>query len=169
MSKWYVIQTKPHNEERVHRILSRAGLESFLPKIREICYVKNVTHFRHKPLFPSYLFLHIDFDNSHNFHLIKYTRGVSKILCADNKPLPVAEEIVDTIKARVNPANVVEHPFQLKAGDNIRVKRGLLKDLIGVLEKPSSAEERIFVLLKLANYDMKARLHWTEVEKLHAA
>lgn len=45
----------------------------------------------------------------------------------------------------------------------------MLKELVGILEKPVSPEGRVHVLLKLINYDMKAQLHWTEVEKLQVA
>ncbi|MDO8520443.1 MAG: transcription termination/antitermination NusG family protein [Deltaproteobacteria bacterium] len=168
--RWFIIKTKPQKDENVTSMVAKAGFEVFCPKIREIFYAKNVASFRTKPLFPSYLFLHVDFDDPANVHMIKYTRGVSRILCAEGKPLPLAEQIVATIKARTNAQGIIERrQTVLKAGDPIRVRKGLLKDLIGILEKPASQEERVIVLLKLANYEMKAQLHWTEVEKLHAA
>ena len=167
--QWFVVKTKPQKDENVISLLARAGFEVFCPKIREIFYIKNGAAFRTRPLFPSYLFLRINFNDPHNIHLIKYTRGVSRILCAGGKPLPLAPQIIQTIKSRTDTEGMVKRQLGLRTGDPIRVRKGTLKDLIGILEKPASQEERVIVLLKLANYEMKAQLHWTEIEKLHAA
>jgi transcription antitermination factor NusG len=115
------------------------------------------------------LFLNINFQNAANIHMVKYTRGVSKILCAENRPLPVRAEVIQTIQSRANSDGIVEKQARFMAGDPVRVRRGLLKDLEGILERSVSDEERVIVLLKLVNYNMRATLHWTEVEKLHAA
>ena len=175
MNRWYIIKTKPQKEENVIRLIQRATFDVFCPKIRETSYAKNTKNakkialFRTRPLFPSYLFLNIDFDRGENIHLIKYTRGVSRILCAEGKPLPLDPQIIHAIKERADHQGIITHHSTLNPGDPIRVKKGILKDLIGVLEKPATSEERVIVLLKLVNYEMKANLHWTEIEKLNAA
>lgn len=169
MKQWYIIKTKPHRDNSVTTLLTNGGFETFNPKIREISYRGQVRYFNTKQLFPCYLFLNIDFDNPQKIHLVKYTRGVSKILCTDNKPLPVEPLIVQTIQERCNSQGVVDRSIALKQGDLVRVKKGMLKDLIGILEKPIPAEQRIIVLLNLANYKMQATLHWSEVERIKAA
>ncbi len=163
---WHVLQTKPAREKDVSFLLSQAGFEVFFPKIKETVYRSVNSYSKTSPLFPGYLFLHTDFDQNNNFHLIKYTRGVNKILCVDGLPLPVSKEIIQIIKERTTEEGFIERPFFLKRGDSIRVKRGVLKDLVGILEKPVAAEGRIHVILNLINYSMKATLHWTEVETL---
>lgn len=165
MNRWYVLKTKPRKEDDVSTLLARANFEVFNPKIRDTFYRGATGGFCTKPLFPSYLFLHVNFDIAENIHMIKYTRGVSKILCAENKPVAVHDDLVETLKKRTNGTGIIEQ-IALKSGDSIRVRKGMLKDLEGILMKPSSDNERIIVLLKLVNYEMKAHLHWTEIEKL---
>jgi transcriptional antiterminator RfaH len=170
MNQWYVLKTKPHREAQVAQVLINARLEVFNPKIRELSYRGTLRYYSVKPLFPSYLFLHINFDNTDNIHMIKYTRGVSKILCAGNKPLPVEEEIIQTLRERISPEGVIEQRHStFLPGDTVRIRKGPLKDLIGILEKSAKAEERVIVLLHLVNYKMQASLHWTEIEKIKAA
>src|SRR5437867_9652279 len=56
---WYVVQTKPHQEERViaHLSLRSRAIESFLPKI-EIVRRHAGRRIKHlDPLFPTYLFV----------------------------------------------------------------------------------------------------------------
>lgn len=169
MNQWYIIKTKPHRDESVGTLLRNGGFEIFNPKIREVSYRSQVRYFNTKQLFPCYLFLNIDFSNPENIHLVKYTRGVSKILCTEHKPLPVESAIIQTIQERCNNQGIVDRSMFLKKGDLVRVKKGMLKDLMGILEKPLPAEQRIIVLLNLANYKLQATLHWTEVERIKAA
>lgn len=167
MHQWYVIQTKPHKEDQVGQFLTRAAIEVFNPKIREVYYQRRAASFKTKPLFPSYLFLNIDFSIEKNFHNIKYTRGVSKILCAEGRAINVQEQIISFLKQQTNENGLIQKKTtSLKSGDQVKVRKGPLKDLMGILQKPTRDDERVIVLLNLLNYKMKATLHWTEVEKI---
>ncbi|OGQ07243.1 MAG: hypothetical protein A3G32_04515 [Deltaproteobacteria bacterium RIFCSPLOWO2_12_FULL_40_28] len=169
MIQWYVIKTKPFREDHVSKIFQNAGFETFNPKLKEVNYRGTLKTYSIKPFFPTYLFLQIDFDRGELIHLVKYTRGVSKILCAENKPLALKSQIIKLLKSTCNENGVVEKKVPFLAGSPVRVRKGILKDLIGIIEKPIPSEERIIVLLKLLNYNMKASLHWTEVELIRAA
>lgn len=167
MKKWYVLKTKPHREDTVKRLMTNALYTVFLPKIKEFRTINKAQQITLKSLFPSYLFLNIDFDSGKNFHLIKYTRGVAKILCSGNKPQAIPENIIQTIKKHANDEGLIVKPIKLfKAGDKIKVRKGILKDLTGIIERPTNDEERVFVLLNLLNYKLSANLHWAEIEKM---
>lgn len=167
MKQWYVIQTKPARENDVSLLLRQGGFESFCPKINEKHYRQSSSFFKITPLFPSYLFLWIDFEEKNHFHLIKYTRGVNKIISACGLPVPISETIVETLKSRTGTEGFIEQkPSPLHVGDKVRVKKGLLKDLEGILEKPTSPDGRVRVLLKLMNAPLKATLHWSEIQAL---
>lgn len=170
MSQWYVIKTKPHRELGVHTALSKAQFNSFLPRIRHVQHRFQTTHLNIKPLFPNYLFIHVDFTDPRNINFVKYTRGVSHILCADNTPVPISEEIIHAIQTKMNDQGYVEKPVALKKGDRIRVRsKGILQDLEGIFEKETSDQERVVVLLNLINHTLKATLHWSEVERVKVA
>lgn len=169
MLRWYVVQTKPRRESDVTQLLKQGGFEAFHPLIKDLMYRSTTSFFKTAPLFPSYLFVHTNFGEAQNFHLVKYTRGVNKIVCFENRPVPLSDQIIETIRSRANPQGIIERQTFLKRGDRIRVRRGMLKELIGIIERPIPADGRVQVLLKLINYEMRAKLHWTEVEKLKVA
>jgi len=169
MLHWYVIQAKPHRENDVCRLLKQGGFETFYPLIKDLMYRSTTSFFKTAPLFPSYLFVHTDFQEDRNFHLVKFTRGVNKILCTENRPIPISNEMIQTIQSKTNAQGIIERPSIFKRGDRIRVRKGLLKELIGIIEKPIPAEGRVQVLLKLINYEMKVKLHWTELERFKVA
>lgn len=155
MLKWYVVQTKPRKESDVVRQLGNARLETLNPKIRSFAS-------GFKPLFPNYVFLRWNLTDAKNYHMIRYTRGVNKVLGTREFPVPVADEVIEVIKERLSPTSVLEHEI-MKVGSHVKVRKGLLKDLIGVLEKPVSADGRVAVLLKIHERYMKAAFHCRDV------
>ena len=48
-------------------------------------------------------------------------------------------------------------------GQVVRIRRGPLKDLIGILEKPVSDEGRVQVLFKLLKYPIRAVVHYEDL------
>lgn len=164
MQHWYIIQTKPHKENNVSLLLAKPPFAIFHPRIAY--FVNGGKPARPASLFPRYLFVQTDFSEPANFHLIRYTRGVNKILCADGQPVPISEDIIRVIRERTGPQGVLLRQALFRPGDRVRVKRGLLKDLIGILERPVPGEARVQVLLSLINYKIKAKLSWTDIERI---
>lgn len=164
MRHWYIIQTKPHKENDVGVLLSKPPFAIFHPRIANSLNGGKTS--RVASLFPRYLFVQTDLSDGANFHLIRYTRGVNKILCAEGRPVPICEDIIQAIRERTGPEGLLLRQSLFKRGDHVRVKRGLLKDLIGILERPVPGEERVQVLLSLINYKIKAKLSWTDIERI---
>jgi transcriptional antiterminator RfaH len=164
--KWYVIQTKPTAENTVQQHLRNADFETFLPKIRTMVRGSGKLASRIRPLFPAYLFVHIDLTDANLHHMVKYTRGVRKILGDGSVPVPVPKEMIDIIKERTDGQDVIEQRITMNKGDEVRIRSGAFKDLIGILEKPVSAAGRVRVLLKILSCRIKCELSAGEVEKL---
>lgn len=159
---WYVIQTKPLNEDRVCQQFTRVPeAETFCPKLRCLSVTKGE---KFKPLFPNYVFLNWDLSDPKNHHTTKYTRGVNKILGDGSKAVPIADEIIEIIKGRANEGGIIEQKL-FKQGDLVKVKRGYLKDLIGILEKPVSDSGRVAVLLQLFNRQLSVKLKCADICK----
>jgi len=155
MENWYVIQTKPRKEDEVCRRLQMASLETFNPRIKSFASGS-------KPLFPNYIFLKWNLSKAHNYHMIKYTRGVNKILGAPEYAVPISDDVIDVIRERIDPKNILEQQT-LKTGSKVKIKKGLLKDLVAVLEKPVSADGRVAVLLRIYEREMRAMLDCKDV------
>lgn len=142
--QWYVVQTKPQKEAQVLALLSNADRECFLPQIR--------TFARIRPLFPSYLFVREDLSDPDRYHMLKYTRGVSRVLGNSEGPIPIRTEVIRIIRSRIDrKSGYVEPRVYLRPGQEYRIRRGPFRDLIGILERVCSDEERVQVLLHLMN------------------
>lgn len=157
MTAWYVIQTKPKKEGDVQCQLTRANYMTFLPKMKGCSSVK--------PLFPSYLFVLVDFEEPQHHRLIRFTRGVRQILGNHEGPQPISEIIVETLREKTLNGSLIEQSLFLKDGDEVRVKRGILKDLDGIIERNIPAQGRVKVLFKWMNGTMRAVLKYTDLEK----
>lgn len=168
MKKWYVIQTKPMREDEVDKrlSLSDADIETFNPKIKSFVGSRSSQVCRAKPLFPSYIFARGDLWDANLHHMVKYTRGVNKVLRCGELPVPVPDEVIEIIKGRVGEGGFIEQQAVFKPGDHVRVRRGILKDLIGILEKPVTAAGRVAVLLRIMNRQMRAILGCADVERV---
>lgn len=160
---WYVLQTKPLAEDNVRQHLSNAEFEAFLPKIRQM--VRGFRKSRVKPLFPSYLFVHIDLADANIHRMIKYTRGVRKILGDGAMPVPVPDRMIEIIRERVDGDGVIEQRITMKQGDEVKIRSGVFKDLIGILERPVSPAGRVRVLLRIMKHQVKCDLSAAEIEK----
>lgn len=155
---WYVVQSKPKKESVVCAQLSRvqSEVEWFLPKIRN--------HLGVQALFPSYLFVKMMMDVE-NYRMVHHTRGVLRIIgTKENGPIPVSPEVVSMIQSRVGSNGLIDQKKVLEMGRQVRVRKGPLKDLIGILEKPSPEEGRVQILFRLLKYPLRAVLKFEELE-----
>ena len=84
---WYVLQTKPKQENLVESYLNLANIEVFNPKIQEIRYIGEKRKKITVSLFPCYVFAKL---NPSLFDLVIYTRGVRKILGVNGRPKPLS-------------------------------------------------------------------------------
>ena len=159
---WYVVQTKPQEEDLVRQRLEKANLEVFLPRIKTAMRGSS-SSIRIRALFPAYLFMRCNFGDSNVFHMIKYTRGVRKILGGDS-PVPLPDAVIDTIKERVGEGDVVMQQMMFKKGDKVRIKGGWMEDLVGILEKPVSPQGRVRVLLDIVDKAVRAELSSADIE-----
>src|SRR3990167_241286 len=140
MNHWYVLKTKLKKEKYVTSQLSAVGYELFFPLIKGL--------HAQKPLFPNYLFIHADLENPYNHRMIRYTRGVYKILGNEEKPTPVDSIIIETLREQTRNGSLLEQDLLFKEGDAVTVKKGILKDLRGMIKKNLAATGRVRVLFK---------------------
>ena len=148
--KWYVIYTKPRQEDKVGELLARALVEVFNPKLRRKRLIRNKYERDVRPLFPNYIFA--KFDPSLQYHMIKYTRGVSGIVGNPGSPWPVSEDIIGIIKSRMNEEGLIVISPDIKVGDEVEITEGPFRGFIGIFEREMKDSERVIVLLNTVEY-----------------
>jgi transcriptional antiterminator RfaH len=164
MERWYVIQTKPKREQEVNFYLSSKGLEMFSPLMESFSLRNGGMARELKPLFPSYIFGR--FNAEERYPLVRWARGVKKILGFGGYPTPVADDVVRLIKDKTDENAVVRKMCSFQPNDVVRVTCGPLRDLLGIFERWVSDGERVRVLLNLIGYQPAVELHHSMLEKV---
>jgi len=149
-ASWFVVQTKPHHEERVivHLRLRSPAIESFLPKIEIVRRHagRRTTHL--EPLFPSYLFVWMPLTMA-TWNEVRWTPGSRRLLGDGERPIAVPDDLVDAIRERVEPLGFIRVGLNLPVGARVRVKSGPFAGLEGIFERPTSRKDRVRVLLEM--------------------
>ena len=166
LPRWYIAQTKPACEAFVEMRWKQVGYEVFYPRILKRVRRAEKYFEKSSSLFPSYLFVRLDLNDPTHHRNVLYTRGVRKLLGVDSVPVPVHDRIVELLQEHVNEKGLFATAEKLSKGSKIRVIHGPLKDLVGVLEKPASADGRIKVLIEAYHKTIRAELWDAEIEHL---
>lgn len=148
---WYVVHTRPRQEDRTTSNLITLGIEMLNPKLRVNKYneFSGALTSLVKPLFPGYIFARFGF--SEFYHRVKFTRGVHSLLCINGQPTRVEEEIIELVRSRAGNDGLVTAD-EFKAGDEVRITHGRFKDLCGVFEREMSDAGRVQVLLNAVSF-----------------
>lgn len=161
---WYVVQTKPRQEEHVrHWLEERARLTVFLPKIQDVRKrrFKRVTII--EPLFPSYVFVEMRLEPG-PWYAVKWTPGVKRIIGTGEIPTPMPIEIIHLLRQRCVDGEIISWCPRLPAGATVQVIDGPFAGLQGILERPASRGERARVLLRLMGATARVELDVTDIE-----
>jgi transcription antitermination factor NusG len=164
MNLWYVIQTKPKKEDEAKSYLSTKGVEVFSPLMENFLLRNGRMSKELKSLFPGYIFG--KFDLEQNYPLVRWAKGVKKVLGFGEYPTPISEEVVEIIRERTDTKGVVRLKSQFQANDVIRIKTGPLKDLLGIFERWMPDGERVRILLSLIGYQPVVEIHYSMIEKV---
>ena len=149
---WFLIHTKPKQEERTTSNLQAWSVETLSPLIRDWRY-NQFTGARTtivKPLFARYIFAR--FDLQRLFHKIRYTRGVQELVSFGDDPITVEDTVIDLVRARIGKDGFVNIGDDFKPGNLVVIKDGALKNFIGVFEREMKDSDRVELLLNTVSY-----------------
>src|SRR5207244_4462012 len=124
--------THPKQEDRAANNLKAWGIETFSPKIkspRRNRYTGQVTQIS-KPLFPRYMFAWFKFTDIS--HKLRFTRGVHSLVSFNGGPSPIDEQIIATIRSRIDNNGFVRIGEELKPGDEVVIKDGPFQNFSGI-------------------------------------
>mgnify|MGYP005832789553 CR=1 FL=1 len=164
MNLWYVIQTKPKKEKEAASYLAPKGVEILNPLMEDFSVGIGRVERSAKPLFPGYIFGRFDLEV--DYPLVRWGKGVKKVLGFGGYPVPLAEEVIEIIRSRMGPDGVVRKNRDFRQNDVIRITAGPLKDLLGIFDRWVSATERVRILLSLVGYQPVVEVHYSVIEKV---
>jgi Transcription antiterminator len=151
---WFVVHTKPSQEETVALHLKRKGIETYAPKLETYTYngLKKIK--KTKSLFPNYLFARCE---RKNVPQVCWTRGVKKVLWENNAPQPIADELILSLKSLTDNDGLIR-PVRWRTyqkHDLVLITSGPFKDLYALFDHWESDKERVCLLLNLLNAQIR--------------
>lgn len=151
---WYVVQTKPNQEERVIFYLRRKRINTYFPKTQVYIYKWLKRCKKTKALFPGYIFAQCE--RKEVYHLC-WTKGVRKVLWENTKPHPISKELIYSIKSLASKDGLIRKET-FKKNDLVRIKSGPFKEILAIFEHWESDRERVCLLLNLINAQVRVSL-----------
>ena len=154
MKNWYLIQTKPKQEEVASSHLSNQGFEIYCPKTQ----IKN----KIVALFPRYIFIQLD-DKNQNWSPIRSTKGVANFVRFGIKFAKVPDDIIMAIKLQED--DTVEKLIDLSKfhqGDSVQIQEGALKGQQAIFSH-YDGQMRAIILLKILHQEQQLTLKESEI------
>jgi transcriptional antiterminator RfaH len=156
MHGWYLIQTKPKQEDRAVENLELQGVNAFCPKVFVEKIIRGKRKVLKEVLFPNYLFVQFDQDNVSALS-INYTRGVNRIISFGNQPSTVPDELIAQLKKRVDQSNDNLISDLPEKGEHLQVLDGPFKGLNAIFSH-IEGDFRAAVFLSILKQKVKALL-----------
>lgn len=177
---WYVLRTKPRQENRAQVNLKAWGLQTLLPQLPDrrqksgriggACVSRPSRRDAIHALFPSYMFCRF---HEAMFDKVKYTYGVANIVSFGGVPAVVDQVIIDELVARLDPggfvaplhANGAVAP-EFKNGDKVLIESGPFKNFIGVFDQEMPGSDRVRILLDAVKFQSRVECGRGDVRKV---
>jgi transcriptional antiterminator RfaH len=163
--QWYLIHTKPRQEQRALLNLAQQGYVCYLPTIAVERLRRGALTVLQEPLFSRYLFIELSSSQSgQSWAPIRSTQGVSRLVTFGSEPARVDEQLIEALRAQS--AQLQETPARLfKAGDAVQIIDGPFAGLQAIYQI-TDGERRAMVLIELLGKASPLRVAPTSLRKL---
>jgi transcription antitermination factor NusG len=163
-SPWWVLYTRHQHEKAVAEMLSAKDFEVFLPLYESVRRWKDRKKLLTLPLFPCYVFVRGGLDRRLQ---VVTTPGIHTILFHGESVAIVPEAEIQAIRRAVEgPYRVEPHPF-LKCGERVRVTRGSLEGVEGILIRKKNLY-RLVLSVDMMAQSVAVEIDATDVEPVTA-
>jgi transcriptional antiterminator RfaH len=159
MARWYLIHAKPGCETVAQANLERQSYRVYYPRLLRRLRSRGRWVERIGPLFPRYLFLHLDVGRE-ALGPVRSTVGVANVVRFGCDYTVVPDAVVLSLKDRADPQTGLHRLNDervLAPGSSLRIVAGVFEGLEGVFQR-ESADERVVVLLKLLGQETSVQI-----------
>jgi transcription elongation factor/antiterminator RfaH len=146
MKQWYALRSKPKREFLAAELLSRAGIEVYVPQVP--VRLQRGKPASPVPFFPGYFFGKLDPDHG-DIQMARYTVGVLDVVGYGGKPWSVPDELVLAIKERLKAGEAARALANFSPGERVVITGGPLKDAEAIFDRHLSAAGRVRVLVRM--------------------
>lgn len=158
---WFAVYIHHQHEKSVARFLSEKGLEVFLPLYPAVHQWKDRVKRLSLPLFPNYLFVSAQLEWCSR---ILQTPGIYDFVRCGKSPAPIPVEELQAVRRVIENGSCVQPHSFLKFGDRIRLKRGPLEGLEGILVRKKNGY-RLVISVELLVRSVAVEVDALDVER----
>lgn len=163
-AEWFAVYTVPRHEKRVRQHFDSRCIESFLPTYRTVHRWKNGCRIALElPLFPNYLFVHI---NKRERVRVLDIPGVLGLVGSGAEPIALPAADIDSLRSGLHLRSCEPHAF-ISAGDLVRIVSGPLMGASGVVMR-TSQKLRVVLSIELIQRSVAVEVSVDEIEPLNA-
>ena len=160
---WHALWTRSHCEQLVHDQLVAKGFDLFLPMIDRWSRRGGLRHLIRVPMFPGYVFLNGVVDKASYFEVVK-ARGLVRVLGERWDRLATVPDGELGVIRRIVDARVPALPYAyLREGQRVRITRGPLEDMEGILVRTKPNRGLLVVSIDLLQRSVAAHVDCTWV------
>ena len=162
---WYLIHTKPRQENIALENLQQQGFTCYLPLLNVEKIRRGKLAIVLEALFPRYLFIQLDTAlSSQSWTPIRSTKGVNRLVAFGGQPAKVDEALVSILKvAEENQTDRLQKMFT--AGDKVQLTHGAFAGLEGIYQM-ADGESRAMVLIEILSKTVRIAVEPAELRKL---
>ena len=161
---WWAVYTRHQHEKAVAETLSAKGFDVFLPLYDSVRRWKDRSKILSLPLFPCYVFVRGGLNRRLQ---VVTTPGIHTILYHGERIALIPDEEIDAIRLAVkSPAQVEPYPF-LRCGEKVRVTRGSLEGVVGILVRKKSLY-RLVLSVEMLAQSVSVEINAADVEPAKA-
>lgn len=150
MKKWYLIYCKRGDQKRAKLHLENQGVDCFYPEILTEKILRGKKQLVQEPLFPSYVFIHFDYQQGPAFTTIRSTRGVVDFIRFGLNPKEIDDELITQLKACDYVAQHSAESAVPEKGQSIRIQNGPFAGIEAIYQEPDG-ETRSIMLVNMIN------------------
>ena len=163
MRFWYLIYTKPSQEDLAFDNLARQGYVTYLPKVLGLKKRGGRSVKVPTAMFPRYLFIQLD-NQEDDWGPIRSTIGVQKLVRFGLEAARVPNNLINHIRSKENETGIVCLPDkEYKKGDKVLINSGPFEGYEAVFSEKQS-KDRVIVLLGIAEKHVAINLDQFEIE-----
>jgi transcriptional antiterminator RfaH len=162
---WYLVHTKPRQEQLAFENLLRQGYACYLPTLPVEKIRQSRSVMVDEPLFPRYLFIRLGLDfKSQSWAPIRSTTGVSRLVRFGMDPAKVDDGLIEVLRQQESAFK--SQPKKLfSAGDRIVITQGPFAGIEGVFQM-AQGEQRVMVLIELMSQSVALPLAPNQLKSL---
>jgi transcriptional antiterminator RfaH len=163
---WYLVHTKPRQEDTALVNLERQGYACYLPKLQVEKVRRGKAALVSEAMFARYLFVRLDTSGQgQSWAPIRSTLGVSRLVHFGNQPARAGDALVELLRSR---EQALPAQRLYSSGDKVTVTQGPFAGIEAIYQS-TDAEQRAMILIEILSKTVSLQIDSAALRKAAAA